>query len=349
MADSSSNSRLDIIEQTAAWHARLSAEDVTSDDWQEFKAWLNQDTAHREVFESMGQMSAALRELGDDSRLQALHDSAPATASVSGDSQVRAIPATKRRRSWQMRPRHMALAAGVLAALIVPLLYFMAEQEVPEQTNYRTAIGERQTIALNDGSSLFLNADTNLGVTFAVDERQVVLRRGEVFFDVAAKGERPFIVEVGDNDVTVLGTSFDIRFRNDPARVTVHEGLVRVAPDSENASGIAEVQLGAGQQLDLRPGAVPVDVSQEELSKLSDWRNGWLHFDNRSLAEVVQELDPYIEKQVILTSRRVGQLEVGGSFNVDNVDSLLVALESLLPIEITHESDRIIVRHESDP
>ena len=63
---------------------------------------------------------------------------------------------------------------------------------------------------------------------------------------------------------------------------------------------------------------------------------------------MVRELEPYLDTPIVLTSRKVAALQVGGSFNVDNVDSMLTALESLLPIKVVRESDRILIRHESD-
>ena len=41
-----------------------------------------------------------------------------------------------------------------------------------------------------------------------------------------------------------------------------------------------------------------------------------------TLAEVVRALEAYLEKPIVLTSRKVAALKVGGSFNVDNVDAM---------------------------
>lgn len=53
-----------IVEQAAAFHARIIAEDVTAEDWKDLRAWLDENPAHRDVFESMDQMAADLRTLG---------------------------------------------------------------------------------------------------------------------------------------------------------------------------------------------------------------------------------------------------------------------------------------------
>ncbi len=347
MSSNVSNSKREIIEQAATWYARISADDVTLQDCEDLEAWLEQDTEHRRVFELTESTLGMLRSLGDDPRLQALHDSAPGIASQSEDAKV--VPLRSgRRRTWALQPRQMALAASVLVALFVPMLYFMGSQEVPEETSYETAVGERKAIDLEDGSSIMLNTDSHLTVMFSEDERNVVLWSGDLFVEVAKDPDRFFTVNVGAHRGTVTGTALDIRFRDDPARVTVHEGRVRIALTVDDSGSGKEVELGAGQQLTLLAGATPTQLADDELSKTADWRNGLLHFERSTLAEVVRELEPYLDIPIVLTSRKVEELDVGGSLNVDDVDSMLTALESLLPIQVTRESDRIIIRHEAD-
>ncbi len=342
------NSKREIIEQAAAWQARLVADDVTSQDWRDLEAWLEQDPAHRETFESMERMSGALRSLGDDPMLLALHDSVPDIAAMSGDAEIVPLRPRKARRTWALQPREMALAASVLVALIVPLLYFMGKEQVPEATNYETTVGELKAIELEDGTALTLNADSSLTAMFTADERNVTLWRGDLFAEVAEQTDRPFVVHVGDHRVVVTGTALDIRYRDEPARVTVYENGVRVIVSVGDPVSGDEIELRAGQQLTLTEGAAPEELTEEELAKSADWRNGWLHFEDSTLAEVVGELKPYLDKPIVLTSRRVGELAVGGSFNVDDVDSMLTALETLLPVIVVRESDRILIRHEED-
>ncbi len=349
MSSSVSNDKREMIEQAAAWHARMAADDVTPQDWEDLGAWLEQHPAHRETFESLERMSGALRSLGDEPMLQALHDSAPNIAAMSGDAEIVPFRPGKARRAWALRPRQMALAASVLVALFVPLLYFMGSQEAPEATNYETAVGERRTIELEDGSSIMLNTDSSLTVMFAEDERTVNLWRGHLYVEVAPQPDRPFVVKVGDHRVVVTGTALDIRYyRDGPGRVTVHENGVRVFVAVGGRVSGDGVELRVGQQLILAAGAVPDELSDEELEKSADWRNGWLHFADSTLAEVVRELRPYLDKPIVLTNRKVAELAVGGSFNVSDVDSMLTALETLLPVDVVRESDHILIRHKAD-
>ena len=234
---------------------------------------------------------------------------------------------------------------GLLLTLIgfQNAMFFMAANQQPpslEYVSYETAVAERRNVALDDGSTVMLNADTRLLAAFSDSERRLSLRHGEIFVDVVADASRPFHVEVGGHIVTVTGTAFNVRFRDEPARVTVDEGSVGVV---ESKAGAVPMQLEAGQQLILEPDATPVTLSPSDLRNSSTWRDGWLHFDDQSLDVVVRELNLYVDTRIILASRQAGELRVTGSFNVDNSDALLTALESVLPVTVSERNQHIVI------
>ena len=70
-------------------------------------------------------------------------------------------------------------------------------------------------IKLADGTEVWLNAETELRypTVFSSLERRVKLQ-GEGYFKVAKNEKQPFIVEVGDIEVKVYGTQFNISTQN---------------------------------------------------------------------------------------------------------------------------------------
>ena len=354
MSEARSNNQ--IIEKAAAYHARVAAGDMTQAEWLELAAWLDRGPEHRRVFESMDQMSGALKLMAGNAGKEALAKVAPALVPALEEHGNAVATTAEQRASW-MQPRQLAIAAGVLVAIMIPALYFLGgfgEPPVSELVVYESAVGERKTVELADGSSVTLNAASRISVGFSERERRVSLRHGEVYLDVATEAERPFNVAVGSHSITVIGTAFNIRYRSGPTRVTVDEGRVRVAPTEVHeglapGDGLAKpVELGVGQQLFLKPGAEPTELSPEELANRSAWRDGWLHFDDESLKAVVEELSLHVDKRIVITSRRAEQLKVGGSFNVDRFDSILAALESLLPVEITQENNNVFIAYDEN-
>ena len=175
-----------------------------------------------------------------------------------------------------------------------------------------------------------------------------MLRRGEVYLEVVPDSATPFTVEAGSHRVTVTGTEFNVRYRRGVGNVTVHEGSVDIVTTSVDEALADVVELTAGQHLRLQDGAVPESLTDDELRRLADWRNGWLHFDSVSLGMFAEELAPYVEKRIVLTSRSTEQLLVGGSFNVDRLDLLWATLESVIPVEISEDADRIVISYDID-
>jgi len=103
----------------------------------------------------------------------------------------------------------MFLAAAACIALLMVVVGF-AWLKLRDPI-YRTAIGEQQTVTLNDGTRITLNTDTQLVVSYRQTERHIRLDHGEAMFEVAKQPQRPFIVQVGDQQVRALGITFIVR------------------------------------------------------------------------------------------------------------------------------------------
>ena len=338
------NSRSAIIERAAEYHVRIAAGEMAPGDWQELESWINQDSEHRRVLESMGDLSQSLGPLGRAAGEQEVPDCLSGLMPILEDARGVADAFEARRPRWQSWP--VALAAGLVAAVALSMFFMAANQQPPslEYVSYETAVAERRNVALDDGSTVMLNADTRLLAAFSDSERRLSLRHGEIFVDVVPDASRPFHVEVGGHIVTVTGTAFNVRFRNEPARVTVDEGSVGVI---ETKAGAIPMQLEAGQQLILEPDATPVTLSPSDLRNSSTWRDGWLHFDDQSLDVVVRELNLYADTRIILGSRQASELRVTGSFNVDNTNALLAALESVLPVTVSERNQHIVIDYDA--
>src|SRR5690606_36937232 len=81
-----------------------------------------------------------------------------------------------------------------------------------------------------DGSMIFLNRNTELQYPnqFAKDKRIINLIGGEAFFKVSPDKSKPFIVNIRDVRVTVIGTSFNIRVNENKTELIVESGIVEV-------------------------------------------------------------------------------------------------------------------------
>ena len=352
--------RYDCTADTAAeWMARLSSQDMTDGDRAAFQDWLAASPDHRQAFDE------AQRTWRDLDALSSLANSEPDALPSELRLEIDAAARLAESR-WQDRA-HLAGARwwlAVAAALLVGVfgtLWMMRLGTNPTDgfpTAYSTEVGGRREILLADGSLLCLNTDTETHVALTATQRSVHLEHGEAYVIVAKDPERPFVVTAGGATVRAVGTEFNVYHRGDMTTVTVLEGeveVIRPAPDwAPNGSVNPTVPTGSqrikqSQALTFGDaGSEVVDLGPEMAAREASWRSGLLYFDGSTLAEMVGEIDPYLEAHVVIADDDIAGFTGGGVIHVDNVDSILLAIEKAWPVRVVHESPQVIVLRRRD-
>lgn len=192
----------------------------------------------------------------DDGRRKRIKNRILQTLSLEEDL-VKATSLFSLRRTY-MAAASLVLLVGVCIGLFI---HFSASSSEEVMAEYSTSTGETQSIMLPDGSTVWLNAESQLTIQadFLEEYRRVTLE-GEAYFEVAPDPDRPFQVQSDELLTQVLGTRFNIRsYPSDPVRqVTVMEGKVRVKKATKN-EGLHvgkqySIDLVVGEQLEVRPG-----------------------------------------------------------------------------------------------
>lgn len=234
------------------------------------------------------------------------------------------------RRKPRWRPA-LAVAAALVCALLAT--HAGSPSRVWQQQIVAQSKGT-QTVDLPDGSTLTVNANTRLRIDFTSHQRQLYLDQGQFYIEAAADKERPLWVHAGDATVRVVGTGFDVRRGTEHVVVTVAHGQVAFALD-----GKTPTLLGAQQQasLDLASGAVQQQVL--DAAQVADWRSGHLSFRNRELASLVDELNLYRLRPVLLANAKLGRFKVSGNLDVNDPDALINALPALIPVKTVALAD----------
>lgn len=325
----------DSVEDIAAfWLVRLSDPECTPEDRYAFEAWKQKDPAHGEMFERLQRGNAFVDRQMADPEIQAM---------------VEAARAETRPPVWRQRGvRQLALAASIVvvvgAAVLLGLnsgVFAPAGSDDMVAAHYETAIGERSTLTLSDGSVVTLNTNSRIDVDFTVAERFIRLSQGQAFFEVAKDIDRPFVVAAGNKRVVALGTAFDVRLDEDNGvQVTLVEGRVQVdAVPSVPSSGsvvpsIKPIRLEPGERLVAKANLAPA-VETTNANEATSWRRGQLIFRDRPLADVVEEMNRYSTQQIVLDGDdpRVLEMQVSGVFNTGRASSFVKALETMHPLK----------------
>ncbi len=258
-----------------------------------------------------------------------------------------------------------SLILGVMSALAVWWLQPFSQSGVDvgsnELTRYMTQIGERKKIALSDGSVITLNTDSHLVADFNAERRRVVLDRGEAYFDIAKESNRPFTIDLGSRAITVLGTEFNVRKVRSQLSIAVVEGMVVVhrkeklpstifsstrGPNSEHASQSPDqYQLKSGDVITVDNDSWQTAKleTDSESSRRASWRSGKVWFYEQPLYKVVQEMNRYTKRKVLIEDADIMNLKVTAVLHLDELDAILVGLEASLPININSYPGSIVI------
>lgn len=139
-------------------------------------------------------------------------------------------------------PRKTKLNWINIAAVLVLTIGALIFYEVFNREKYQELIANQEVIIqqLPDGSELTLNKKSAL--SYASDfktDRSIRLDSGEVFFNVMPDSSHPFIIEVDEVLVKVIGTSFNVKHLNQQTEVIVESGIVKVSLKNETINLVA--------------------------------------------------------------------------------------------------------------
>ena len=233
----------------------------------------------------------------------------------------------------------------------------------PDPNHFSTPIGGIASVPLQDGSNITLNTSSQIRVDLSPNVRRIELQQGEAFFEVAKDPKRPFVVRIGNKRVIAVGTKFSIRRGQNNFRVAVTEGKVRVESDGDSAeagdarNGIrvlaqpnnrgAAADRGLGEAF-LTPGSIAsvdddgIVIQERALGDLEDdlsWRQGYLTFHDKSLADVVAEFNRYNSHKITIADPRIAAIRISGTFRAVNYRAFIRVLNDGFAIQAKSTDD----------
>jgi len=285
--------------------------------------WLNNDLNDQE-FE-------AFKRLEDYDDLVKLNNSMQAFKADDYDtsreleSVLKTIKTSKKQSIHWVKP---FMRAAAILTICFSLYYYTTTID----TTITTEFAQKTTIELPDASSVSLNAKSLLAFNKNSwkNEREVTLE-GEAFFKVA-KGSS-FHVLTKSGIVTVYGTQFNVKQRDNYFEVICYEGLVGVTYNS--------------QEIKLKPGDSFLIIDGKQIAKEKEkrttpsWLNNESMFKSLPYKEVIAEFERQYQVDITLVNIDTNQLFTG-SFAHNNLEVALKAIT--LPLHVTYsKTNRTII------
>ena len=268
------------------------------------------------------------------------------------DSPAIEMPVSAKRSGKHILRRIAAAATVILIA--GSILFLKAGNKKEESIQKKTALIEKQnskgvksTLALSDGSKIWLNADSKIQYPkeFTGNTREVYLS-GEAFFEVAKNPLKPFIIHLANGTVRVLGTSFNIRaYENEKIiEASVATGRVAFIPKyGKKGKKQDTVFLTADRKVRYlftkEEAIVEPTVSKEDRA----WIGGKLIFKAMSFEDIGLELERNFGKKVIFLSDTVRDFRITGSFQNNSLEEIFFYLSRSTEFNYKITNDEVLI------
>lgn len=323
---------LTIEQQANRWVVRQAEHGLDQAEQTALDAWCAADNRHRGAFgRALALHHAVVRAAAQPE--PALEQSQPPV--LAPVAQHAANDVQTRRRLFGLA----ALAAGLAAAFVA-----VPRFSQPSSVSIATAIGEFRRVPLADQSIANINSGSEIEVVLTDRLRQVELKQGEAWFEVAKDKSRPFVVSAGDARVRAVGTSFSVHRHALGAEVLVTEGVVEVwRKGSDGAGGKRVLTAGERAIVPERGNAIAISRDPDDIARSLAWREGKLIFTNQPLELAVADFNRYTRKQIVIADPKLAPRILIGQYRIDDPEQFARSVGVLLgaPVAITHE--RIIV------
>lgn len=212
----------------------------------------------------------------------------------------------------------LKIAATILLVVGAGWLAYQLTHKI-ENTEL-SASGDIQSVDLPDGSHITLNKNSQLIYTseFGDKERRVKLK-GEAYFDVKHNPDQLFVIETGEIQVKVLGTSFNINnSASDSVVVTVDTGRVQmIVSDKE------EILTPGFKGIYYRSSQLLVKLETNKIGMQNYWRTKALTFQATPLSEVLGALQAVYDTKIETSNANIVNCKISVDFEEESLENVL--------------------------
>ena len=293
-----------VAEQAVQWWLELQDGALDPRQQQAWQRWLHADGEHRRAWEHMQKVNQQFAGLPG-----------PLAQATVG------APYSPGRRR--------ALKALLLLGMAGATTLALRQQHwlPPLVADYRSPLGQRRQLQLDDGSRIHLNTTSAVDVRFDGSQRLIHLLEGEIML-TAGVDARPLRISTDQGLVTAERGQVNVRQMLNSTWVQALHGAVAIQPAAVQGTPL---RLADGQQVEFERQRVnparPLDANS------GAWVDGMLIAAHMRLGDFLAEVGRYRRGQLDCDAS-VANLLLSGSFPLGNTERILDSLEAALPVKV---------------
>ena len=211
-----------------------------------------------------------------------------------------------------------------------------------------TPVGGEYQLTLSDGTKVWMNAlsEIRYPVKFVGDTRKVKVS-GEVYFEVAKDLKKPFIVDVNDVEIKVLGTQFNVSAYEDENSIqtTLVEGAVRLK--AKGLSGnVSTVDLIPGYQADYDRFSKSVETREVDVESFVAWKDGKFVFEKENLNDIMRKLERWYDIKVFFQGQGLKSKRFSARIDrYGDIQDILKKMEQTTDIQFEIKDKIVVIKN----
>lgn len=292
---------------------KILSNEATHEERVQFQKWLDESKDNKELYEAF----------------RVFYD----TSTIKEVNKYSFSPGLKKEQP--IRPKTSRVPWTVAASLIFLLsfsFYFFLEQSnkisdepiaVSDVISYSIPNGKKSRFLLPDRTVVWLNSDSKIKyIQNPTDSLRQVYLTGEAYFEVARDTLRPFVVNAGDLQATVLGTGFNISNypENDLVTIALASGKLSVSKEDKN-----EILL-PGNGIKYSKTKHRFDKISIDIDGIAAWKRGILIFEQENFQSVVSRLQRWYDVEITMKGTPSPDWKFTGYFDNEYLSNVLEAL-----------------------
>ncbi|HEY9169481.1 MAG TPA: FecR family protein [Lutibacter sp.] len=208
--------------------------------------------------------------------------------------------------------------------------------------------GKKFKIILSDGTEVDLNSGTVLKYPTKFIKginRQVDLLEGEAYFNVTKDTEHPFVVNLNNINVRVLGTEFNVSsYPEDKVINTVLvEGAVSIFGSDKTYDKATSLELKPGFRASWEKTNKTVSIDKVDTSIYTGWKNGKLIFKNTQFKNIIKKLERHYNVSIINNNSHLDEQYFDATFDVETLEQVLNAFNKSYTFQYILKNNQIII------
>ncbi|SMO99035.1 FecR family protein [Pedobacter westerhofensis] len=251
----------------------------------------------------------------------------------------------QQRKKTVSRRLYLSISSAAAILAFVLLSFWLNTANVTVITRY----GEKKSVTLPDGSIVMLNANSSIKypLLWRINHRRHVELKGEAYFKVVHLNNDPinvadkdrFLVNTNRLHIEVLGTEFDVKDRNQTAKISLTKGRVSV------------LSLVSGKHYILQPKQMALETTEEALKIVQAdpsvehaWVDGNRKMQKTKVKDILQEFADVYGRRVVLSDPAMAEVQIDGTISFKSGETVLFVLANILNANVKKDSTTIILQ-----